>query len=99
MESKMTRGVPGIENSSLQFIPAYLGYKLYLVNSEHQMNTDTYPISLVDAIQRSTSFEASWIADSVSIPPSTPTINAFGAQRTPGDKRPKGGKTQGKGKG
>jgi hypothetical protein len=65
MESKMTRGVPGIKNSSLQFIPAYLGYKLYLVNSEHQMNTDTYPISLVDAIQRSTSFEASWIADSV----------------------------------
>jgi hypothetical protein len=32
-------------------------------------------------------------------PPATPTINAFGAQGTPGDKRPKGGKTQGKRKG
>ena len=50
MESKMTREVPGIKNSSKQFIQAYLGYKLYLVNSKHQMNTDIYPISLVDAI-------------------------------------------------
>lgn len=76
MESKMTREVPGIKNSSKQFIQAYLGYKLYLVNSKHQMNTDIYPISLVDAIQRFTLFEASWIANSVPIPRATPNINA-----------------------
>ena len=69
-------------------MPAYSGYKLYLVNSKQQMNTDIYPISLLDAIQRSTFFEASWIPNSVSIPPTTSTINAFGAQGKGGGKTP-----------
>jgi Zinc knuckle len=53
----------------------------------------------VDAIKRSTLFEASRSATTKPSPLTSLSLNAFGAQGTPGDKRSKGGKPPGKGKG
>jgi hypothetical protein len=80
-------------------MPAYHGYKLYLINSKQQTGTDIYPDTLVDAIKRSTLFEVSWSPTTEPSPLTSLPLNAFGAQGTPGDKRSKGGKPPGKGKG
>jgi hypothetical protein len=89
------RFIDGLDSS----MPAYRGYKLYLINSKQQTGTDIYPDTLVDAIKRSTLFEASWTATTEPSPLTSLPLKAFGAQGAHGDKRPKGGKTPGKGKG
>ena len=89
------RFIDGLDSS----MPAFHGYKLYLINSKQQTGTDIYPDTLVDAIKRSTLFEASWTATTEPSPLTSLPLNAFGAQGAHGDKRPKGGKPQGKGKG
>jgi hypothetical protein len=89
------RFIDGLDSS----MPACRGYKLYLVNSKQQTGTDIYPDTLADAIKRSTLFEASWSALTEPSPLTSLPLNAFGAQGALGDKRPKGVKTPGKGKG
>jgi hypothetical protein len=74
-------------------MPTFQGYKMYLVKGQ----TSEYTGGCNPAIY--TLFEASWTANSVSSPPTKPTINIFGAQGPRGDKWPKGCKTQGIGKG
>ena len=89
------RFINGLDSS----MPAFHEYKLYLINSKQQTDKDIYPDTLVDAIKKSTLFEASWTANNEPSPLTTLPLNAFGAQGTPGDRRPRGGKTPGKGKG
>ena len=89
------RFIDGLDSS----VPAFHGYKLYLINSKQQSDKDIYPQTLVDAIKKSTLFEASWTANTESAPPTTVPLSAFGAQGPPPtDKRPKTKKLVGKGK-
>ena len=89
------RFIDGLDSS----IPAFHGYKLYLINSKQQTDRDIYPPTLVDAIKKATLFESSWTANSESTLLTTAPLSAFGAQGPPpGDKRQKNGKsTKGKG--
>ena len=89
------RFIEGLDGS----IPAFHGYKLYLINAKQQTDQDIYPPTLVDAIQKATQFEASWTANTESAPLTTMPLSAFGAQGPSDDKRTRGGKPQGKGKG
>jgi Zinc knuckle len=89
------RFIDGLDSS----MPAFHGYKLYLINSKQETDRDIYPDTLVDAIKKSILFEASWTANTQPSNLTTLPLNAFGAQGTPGDRRPRGGKTPGKGKG
>ena len=89
------RFIDGLDGS----IPAYHGYKMYLINAKQQTDQDIYPETLVEAIMRATRFETSFIENvNASLPAATPH-SAFGAQQQPEDRGKKGGKQSGKGKG
>ena len=89
------RFIDGLDSS----VPAFHGYKLYLINSKQQSDKDIYPPTLVDAIKKSTLFEQSWTANIESVPLTAVPLSAFGAQGPPPtDKRSKTKKPVGKGK-
>ena len=80
-------------------IPAFHGYKLYLINSKQQTDKDIYPPTLVDAIKKSTLFESSWTANNEPATLTTVPLSAFGAQGPPPtDRRTKAKKPSEKGK-
>jgi Zinc knuckle len=89
------RFIDGLDSS----MPVYHGYELYLINAKQQTGTDIYPDTLVEAIKRSTLFEASWTTTTEPSRLTSLPLNAFGAQGAHDDKHPKGGKTPAKGKG
>ena len=73
-------------------VPAHHAYKLYLINSKQQLNTDIYPATLVDAINRVTKHELSYKNNVIKSPTPTPH-SAFRAEKTVEDEEKKGGKT------
>ena len=77
------RFIDGLDSS----IPAFHGYKLYLINSKQQTERDIYPPTLVEAIKKATLFEASWTANTEATPLPTAPLSAFGAQGPPADKQ------------
>ena len=97
---------PSPKQQSMRFIdelngsvPAYHGYKMYLISAEQQTNQDIHPDTFVDAIMRPTRFETSFIENINETLSATTPHSAFGAQQQTEDRGKKGAKHLGKGKG
>ena len=87
--------IDGLDGS----VPAYHGYKMYLINAKQQTDQDIYPDTLVDAIMRSTRFETSFVEKiNETLSAATPHA-AFGARQQTEDRGGKDAKHLGKGKG
>ena len=74
--------IDGLDRS----VPAYHGYKMYLINTKQQTDQDIYPDTLVDAIMRATRFETSFIETYNEILSAATPHSAFGAQQQTEDR-------------